>query len=469
MKTVSDDYILHIGDIIRNESHVRIIIVDGEDTYTFEGDQILSVSQTDNVDPLSRKLPVETVKFEISDLDGLYNPYSPSGVWEMLDLDSEVTIETGYTVNGVIEWLEPDIYLLDGKPTSENGVASFTASRRLAHLTETYYKGRIEFLPYITFDYEARRILTDAGLTSDEYELDEVLDSKVSLAAPPIATHAECLQLIAHACGCTLYTKPDGKIAIKAFAIPTVSNGFSLTRQSIKRKNETTSKTPPLKAVSTKRYRYNYILTSETIAEFVITTSGDYHVEYDLTYNPSISTDTGTLSNVEMYGRAADFTLTTAGTAVVTISGNKVYINNETLTENVSIIGETDAEDNEMIAGDFAFLRTLYADYLSRRLTHTISYRGNPELQCGDCIYYETAFGGLALALVLSTHIDYSGGITGELILKNLSEIAATELYDSDVVLVKDKNDEQVTLTDSNYHISDFTIDDMNNFIEEVL
>ena len=54
-----------------------------------------------------------------------------------MDTHSTVAVRLGYTVNGEIEWLETDNYYLDGKPVFENGVVTFEASRRLAHLTRT--------------------------------------------------------------------------------------------------------------------------------------------------------------------------------------------------------------------------------------------------------------------------------------------------------------------------------------------
>lgn len=469
MKTVSEDYKIHINDVIRSQSHAQIKVFDGKDFHIFTGDKILSIVQTDDVDPLSRRLPTETVKFSISDLDGEYSPYSPTGIWERMDTHTTVAVRLGYTVNGEIEWLETDNYYLDGKPVFENGVVTFEASRRLAHLTETYNKAALNLVPDVTLKSIALSVLTDAGLESNQYILDDSLENAYTLSVLPIATHAECLQMIAHAAGCTLFTKPDGKICIKKFEIPEDALDFALTRQSIQRGKETTAKNPVLRTLINKEYAYS-TGAPETIVQFDATSAGTYRVDYDLTYMPFISVSTGTLSNVHLYSRSAEFTLSTAAT--VTITGQKVNARAATKYLPVSATGEDDVEDNPLMVGHNPTLewwRELYADYLSHRLIHTVSYRGNPELQCGDAIYYETPFGTLALALVLSTQIVFNGAISGTLILKNLANYTETELYDSYDELVIDKNDEQIQVTDSEPYYSDYSMDEMDDFIEEVL
>ena len=469
MKTASEDYKIHMNDVIRSHSHAQIVVFDGEDVHLFTGDKILSIVQTDDVDPLSRRLPTETVKFSISDLDGEYSPYSPTGIWERMDTHTTVAVRLGYTVNGEIEWLETDNYYLDGKPVYENGVVTFEASRRLSHLTEIYNKATPNFMPEVTLKALALSVLTDAGLESNQYILDDSLENVYAVSVLPVATHAECLQMIAHAAGCTLFTKPDGNICIKKFEIPEDALDFALTRQSIQRGKETIAKNPVLRTLINKEYTY-FTGVPETIVQFDATSAGTYRVDYDLTYSPSISVSTGTLSNVHLYGRSAEFTLSTAAT--VTITGQKVNAMVATKYLPVSATGEDDVEDNPLMTNhnpNFGWWRELYADYLSHRLIHTVSYRGNPELQCGDAIYYETPFGTLALALVLSTQIVFNGAISGTLILKNLANYTETELYDSYDELVIDKNDEQIQVTDSEPYYSDYSMDEMDDFIEEVL
>lgn len=471
MKTVSEDYKIHMNDVIRSQSHAQIEVFDGVDAYIFTGDKILSIAQTDDVDPLSRRLPTETVKFSISDLDGEYSPYSPTGIWERMDTHTIVAVRLGYTVNGEIEWLETDNYRLDGKPVYENGVVTFEASRRLAHLTELFYKADDFVLtPGYTLKNLATKVLSDAQVPSNRYELDPFLDEIDTFSVLPIATHAECLQMIAHAAGCTLFTKPDGKICIKKFEIPEDALDFALTRQSIQRGKETTDKNPVLRMMSNKEYHYGWG-DEEILAQFNATAAGTYHVEYDLAYSPSVDLSSGAITSNWCYGRAADITVNAPTT--ITIEGHKIYPVVTTKTTPVSSMGEDDTEDNPLMLtsnpGGFEWWRELYADYLSHRLIHTVSYRGNPELQCGDAIYYETPFGTLALALVLSTQIVFNGAISGTLILKNLANYTETELYDSYDELVIDKNDEQIQVTDSEPYYSDYSMDEMDDFIEEVL
>ena len=102
--------------------------------------------------------------------------------------------------------------------------------------------------------------------------------------------------MIAHAAGCTLFTKPDGKICIKKFEIPEDALDFALTRQSIQRGKETTAKNPVLRMMSNKEYHYGWG-DEEILAQFNATAAGTYHVEYDLAYSPSVDLSSGAITS----------------------------------------------------------------------------------------------------------------------------------------------------------------------------
>ena len=56
-------------------------------------------------------------------------------------------------------------------------------------------------------------VLHDAGVTS--YSIPTYLQNIITYAPLPIATHRECLQLIANAGRCVLYTGVDGEIVMR--------------------------------------------------------------------------------------------------------------------------------------------------------------------------------------------------------------------------------------------------------------
>lgn len=188
----------------------------------FTGQEIVSTSQSHDVDPLSRRLPTENFQFTILDYEHNYDPDNPQGTYIYVDEKSPVSIQYGYELpDHTIEWIKPDRYLLDSKPTVQNNQATFSATGLIGSLNDIYYKGKTGNQSFYDM---ALSVLEDAnlGLTPDgkkPWEIDESLKSMYSTAALPIDTHMNCLQLIAHACRCRLYTDDDNVIHIRPFGV----------------------------------------------------------------------------------------------------------------------------------------------------------------------------------------------------------------------------------------------------------
>ena len=62
MKTVSDSYAIQMSNQYRNRTFIKISIT-SEETYLFTNADIISIQKVNDVDPLSRRLPKETLSF----------------------------------------------------------------------------------------------------------------------------------------------------------------------------------------------------------------------------------------------------------------------------------------------------------------------------------------------------------------------------------------------------------------------
>ena len=184
---------------------------------TFLNSDIVSTRQTHNVDPLSRRLPQETMQFVILDYEHNYEPDNPSGIYQYVDKNSPVSIQFGYELpNGKVEWLKPDKYVLNSKPKASRNQATFSGTGLIGSLSGTFYKSKLGSKNFYDM---AEEVLLDAGLTLSEqgtnpWVIDESLTQMFTTAALPIDTHMNCLQLIAHACRCRLFTDDDNIIHI---------------------------------------------------------------------------------------------------------------------------------------------------------------------------------------------------------------------------------------------------------------
>lgn len=184
--------------------------------------EIISTHQSHDIDPLSRRLPSENFSFTILDFEHHYDPDNPQGIYAYVEEKSPVSVAFGYQLNdGTVEWVKPDRYLLNAKPSVRNERATFSATGLIGSLTDIYYKSQ----PGSKSLYDmAEAVLTDAGLTptpmgENPWVIDESLRDMFTTGILPIDTHMNCLQLIAHAARCRLFTDDDNIIHIEPFTV----------------------------------------------------------------------------------------------------------------------------------------------------------------------------------------------------------------------------------------------------------
>lgn len=191
----------------------------------FVNKDIVSTQQKHDVDPLSRRLPTETMQFTILDYEHKYDPDNPAGIYAYVDKNSPIEIQFGYELpDGSVEWLKPDNYVLNAKPSAQNNQATFNGTGLIGSLTGTFYKSKLGSKSLYNM---AEEVLLDAGLTLTEqgtnpWEIDDALKNMFTTAALPIDTHMNCLQLIAHAACCRLYTDDDNIIHIRPFGVTVI-------------------------------------------------------------------------------------------------------------------------------------------------------------------------------------------------------------------------------------------------------
>ena len=191
----------------------------------FVNKDIVSTQQKHDVDPLSRRLPTETMQFTILDYEHKYDPDNPAGIYAYVDKNSPIEIQFGYELpDGSVEWLKPDNYVLNAKPSAQNNQATFNGTGLIGSLTGTFYKSKLGSKSLYNM---AEEVLLDAGLTLTEqgtnpWEIDEALKDMFTTAALPVDTHMNCLQLIAHAACCRLYTDDDNIIHIRPFGVTVI-------------------------------------------------------------------------------------------------------------------------------------------------------------------------------------------------------------------------------------------------------
>ena len=398
------------------------------DQKVFADEEITSTKQTHDIDPLSRRLPKETMQFTILDFERQYDPDNPSGIWKYVAEKSSIGIQFGYKLpDGNIEWVKADHYILDSRPSFANNQATFKATGTVGRLGGTYYKGTFGEKSFYDLAVD---VLTDADLPplpdgSAPWIIHESLKTMYTTAPMPIDTHANCLQLIAHACRCVFRTDDDDIVHIEPFAVTqnTAMGDFVMGFSSIHQNTLQMSKIDQLKAVSVSKYSYTKAAQETLYSES--TTDTVVHVEFSSAASDvSISVSGGSLLSSKVYAQAADLVLS-AGTKTITVTGKPLSQQATIYTLPVASQGSVDEEKNPLLT-DMDMCRALashVAGYLQMRNTYDVSYRGNPELECGDIIGLQTMKNRLAVGLVLTDEITYNGALRGKVKIKALGRI----------------------------------------------
>ena len=435
-------YIYFLVTKVNPDGYGRILNSSMHTIFGFDNKVVSNIETQTEIDQISRRLPTETISFRVLDYNGVYDPDNPGGIWKYFEEKQPLTIQYGYLLDdGTWEWLDKTSYVLTGSPTKSGFDVTFDGTKLLATLTGTYRKG-IYDSNGVTLYALARAVLQDAGI-SVVSGLDVAL-ANITVTAPlPIATHAECLQLIAQAGNCLLYTGSDGKIHLKSGWYPSSLLGNETINYDTQLDFPVIDITPPLKTETVKQYRYVPVLSVETLVDQTMDVIGtvDIWIDYDLSTGQSATVTGGTLNSATYYGRCALLNITGSGTLTVQITGQRVMVYSSSTDYEIGSTGDVDTFDNELITGSVLQYEVAQyrANYLKNRNAYTLKYRGNPELECSDVVGFETEYADNLVGVIASTKITYNGALGGELILKKMDSYldyyyADSELYSGENV-----------------------------------
>jgi len=200
--------------------HIHEIIM-GIGIY-FNERNILSASKKEHISPIMEALPTIDFRLSVNNKDRAYDIENEKSTVNFLELGQKVQAFTGQEVGERIEWLQIGTLKLK-EWSSDDDKMSFTAIDFLSGLTGKYRKGK--FYPQGISIYDlCLDVLTDAGVDSREFYIDEYLKA-VKIKNPiPVVSHREALQLLSNAGRCLLYQDEKGKIVIRSSFVPRMTS-----------------------------------------------------------------------------------------------------------------------------------------------------------------------------------------------------------------------------------------------------
>lgn len=202
---------------------VRLNRIQFGQSVVFQNQQLIKTSFESSIDFLSLSLTQKKFTFTIDNKQQIYNPLNPEGIYSFLEAQQPLETEYGYELDdGTIEWIQGDSTVSESTPVAADTQATFSAVDNLTNLTGTFYHGLYRPDGISLYDL-AKEVLGDAKV--EHYVIDDHLKTVYTKAALPIATHRECLQIIANAGQCILYTDRTGAIKLEIALDPTIQVG----------------------------------------------------------------------------------------------------------------------------------------------------------------------------------------------------------------------------------------------------
>ncbi|MEY2703884.1 MAG: hypothetical protein RLY43_2523, partial [Bacteroidota bacterium] len=189
----------------------------------YDGNKLISLKLVEEIDPVSIKSPQNEFSFSIDNSDYAYDILNPDGVYSYLQKKMEIIGHIGIMVNGAIEYAKLGTFYLLSWNTPTKLEASFVARDRLELLQKTYRKGLYQSRTLYNLAID---VLTEEGLTADDYSVDTALQSITVNSYIPILKTREALNLIAVAGNAICYIDRDNKITIKQ--LTATSTGYEI-------------------------------------------------------------------------------------------------------------------------------------------------------------------------------------------------------------------------------------------------
>lgn len=359
----------------------------------FEMKDIVSVNHVLSVDPISSSLPYEKLNLTVNNLDKDYNPDNPQGTWVHFANGQPLSIRYGMKIDDRTEWVEAGRLLLSDAPTVGSNTAVFEAVDILSTLTNVYYKGVWSVDGESLYDL-AVDVFEDAGITN--YSLDESLKEIRTMSPLPMLPHRECLQLIANAGECVLYTNNQGMIILEKQTYDDAPIDFYLDFTKLYDK-PVVKKTEKLKSVDVNVHSlYKDVALTELCRHEEVEINGvkEIQVEYAMATDLEVVIDGGEILSATYYARTAFLQIAAESIVNITVRGYRIIDDISIVSNRVNDSGEICPLNNPLVTdiGRAKILGEWIATYLKARNTYDANFRQDFSLDINDVILIRSDF-----------------------------------------------------------------------------
>lgn len=416
---------------------------------TYEGPDILSVDLLEERDVSEGSLPVGNISaneitIRINNATHVFDAdNATSPLYGLLKSNRHVrawlgVVETG----GAVEYCPlGEFWSSTWDADSKSVICTMVARDRLELLRLLPYYQSTSVQQNATLYALAVDVLTDAGLTADQYSIDTALQT---IAVPyawfdPSAqtTHREALRLIAEAGLAVVYCDRDGIIQMQTDALLGATSVLTLAKSEYFGLRNPQNPTQVANTIQVPTSPLTP-LTSQTVYQSATPVSvpagGSVTVTVLYSQTPALSPSASlsgagadvTISASSLYGWGADITLHNAGAAAETAtivvtgqplqSGNSEWAtatNSQSVTDDGTLLYQFATNPLvQTLARAQAIADALVASWADPRREADIDWRGNPALLLGDRITVTGLSGGSIDYHVIRQEFEYAGALS---------------------------------------------------------
>lgn len=380
---------------------------------------LFSFEHSQEVDPLSTALPKAEISFSVDNSDNSYNPNNLEGLSKYLIERQEVKSRYGYKIGNKVEWIDSGTFYMSEWDAPQGGMtADFKARDLLEFMTGTYYYGVYSPEGKSLYDL-ALSVLQDANLPIEDdgkvkWIIDDSLKNIYTVSPLPLDTHANCLQLIANAGGCTMYQDRKGVLHIEPL-VPS-NTDYRITHFNCYSKSEI-SLSKPLKQVEVSCYGYT---VAEEMSELyngtvAITGTQDVLITYSGTATNAVATVSGgTLNSATYYANVCVLNITATGDVNIFVEGQSLESSSVIVITSSGIAGEIISVDNPLITThDRAVSIGAWVEsFMKNRMVLSSNWRADPRLDVLDLVENENDY-NTNNVLITNVKYTYSGAFKG--------------------------------------------------------
>lgn len=193
----------------------------------YNNDWIKTAESKSTLSMIDDDLPQEDFSVTLKNDEHILDIDNPNSSINFFESGQEVIVTMGYELDsGETEWMRMHTLNLS-EWSSGDKEAVIKAIDKFQYMNGSYYRGKYYDNGISLYDL-AVLVLDDAGISEDEYFIDDYLKDVVVKNPLPTVGHKEALQIIANAGRCVLTHDRYGKINIHSAFIPsytTTSNG----------------------------------------------------------------------------------------------------------------------------------------------------------------------------------------------------------------------------------------------------